>query len=238
MPIMQPGSAAANHTQPCSEPDATPPTNAPILQPKPMRAPHPINSPPMAAAASDFNGGHGLRANGALAAAAAMAPRIMPNGNRADDDPARRRERGAAPTRNRNRAERGNGQARPGRRETAPGAEIIRGKNRIDAAKPEECRQVEAAEDAAGDEQRQRDQHAAGAAADGVECARAATVGELHADAEYKRSDDQRRPDRRNGATEAGHQRRDRNDDGRGNTDQQQPAEKAIGLPAHDQPPP
>src|SRR5882757_8439704 len=78
MPIMQPGSAATNHTQPCSEPDAMPPMKAPMLQPKPRRAPHPISSPPTAAASSDFSGGQGLRANGAEAAAAAMAPRIMP----------------------------------------------------------------------------------------------------------------------------------------------------------------
>src|SRR6187200_325196 len=78
MPIRQPGSAAANQTQPCSEPDATPPTKAPMLQPKPRRAPQPISSPPSAAAAIDFSGGQGLRANGAEAAAAAIAPRIMP----------------------------------------------------------------------------------------------------------------------------------------------------------------
>ena len=51
---MQPASAAANQTQPCSEPEATPPTKAPMLQPKPSRAPQPISSPPSAAAASDL----------------------------------------------------------------------------------------------------------------------------------------------------------------------------------------
>src|SRR4051812_32869054 len=84
MPIMQPPRAAANHTQPCSEPDATPPTNAPMLQPKPMRAPQPISSPPIAAASSDFAGGHAVRANGLAAAAAAIAPRIMPKSVRLD----------------------------------------------------------------------------------------------------------------------------------------------------------
>src|SRR3954462_12221845 len=84
MPIMQPGSAAANHTQPCSEPEATPPMKAPMLQPKPSRAPQPINRPPTAAAASDFSGGQGFLANGALAAAAAIAPRIMPRSVRLD----------------------------------------------------------------------------------------------------------------------------------------------------------
>src|SRR5882724_11933664 len=78
MPIMQPPSAAPNHTQPCSEPDATPPTNAPMLQPKPMRAPHPISKPPMAAASSEGKGGQAARAKGLVAAAAAIAPRIMP----------------------------------------------------------------------------------------------------------------------------------------------------------------
>ena len=53
------GSAAANQIQPCSEPDATPPTKAPMLQPKPSRAPQPISRPPIAAASSDFAGGHG-----------------------------------------------------------------------------------------------------------------------------------------------------------------------------------
>src|SRR5262245_36719126 len=77
MPTAQPASAAANQIQPCSEPDATPPTNAPMLQPKPSRAPHPISSPPSAAAASDFSGGQAPRANGRIAAAA-MAPKIMP----------------------------------------------------------------------------------------------------------------------------------------------------------------
>src|SRR6185437_13961730 len=78
MPIRQPGSAAANHTQPCSEPEATPETNAPMLQPKPSRAPHPISRPPAAAASSDFSGGQAAIANGRLAAAAAIAPNSMP----------------------------------------------------------------------------------------------------------------------------------------------------------------
>src|ERR1043166_1631926 len=78
MPIMQPQSAAANHTQPCSEPEATPPKKAPMLQPKPMRAPQPIKSPPSAAATSERAGGQALRANGLAAAAAAIAPKIMP----------------------------------------------------------------------------------------------------------------------------------------------------------------
>src|SRR5665647_750345 len=78
MPIRQPGNAAANHTQPCSEPEATPPTKAPILQPKPRRAPQPISRPPSAAASRDFAGGQALRAKGLPAAAAAMAPNSMP----------------------------------------------------------------------------------------------------------------------------------------------------------------
>src|SRR5690242_21856081 len=84
MPIRQPGSAAANQTQPCSEPEATPPTKAPMLQPKPSRAPHPINKPPILAANSDFIGGHGAAANGLLAAAAAMAPNSMPKSVKLD----------------------------------------------------------------------------------------------------------------------------------------------------------
>src|ERR1700704_3485146 len=84
IPIMQPPSAAPNHTQPCSEPDATPPRKAPILQPKPMRAPQPITTPPTAAASSEPVGGHAVRANGLVAAAAAIAPRIMPKSVRLD----------------------------------------------------------------------------------------------------------------------------------------------------------
>src|SRR5437016_7423434 len=84
MPIAQPASAAANHTQPCSEPEATPPTKAPMLQPKPMRAPQPISSPPSAAAISERAGGHAVRANGLVAAAAVIAPKIMPRSVRLD----------------------------------------------------------------------------------------------------------------------------------------------------------
>ena len=102
----------------------------------------------------------------------------------------------------------------------------------------QERRQMQAADHAAGDEEGERDQHAAGAAADGVERAGAAAVGELHADAEHEGADDERRPDRRDGAAEARHQRRDRNDRRRRDGDQQQAAEEAVGLAAHDQAPP
>src|ERR1700742_3367476 len=84
MPMMHPGSAARNHTQPCTEPDATPPTKAPMLQPNPRRAPQPISRPPMPAASSDFAGGQALRANGLVAAAAAMAPNSIPKSVRLD----------------------------------------------------------------------------------------------------------------------------------------------------------
>src|SRR6202008_1229425 len=78
MPTQQPASAAANQIQPCKEPDATPPTKAPILQPKPSRAPQPISNPPMAAAKREGGGGQLPRAKGLEPAAAAMAPKIMP----------------------------------------------------------------------------------------------------------------------------------------------------------------
>src|SRR5262249_840568 len=84
MPMAHPPSAAANQIHPCSDPDATPPTKAPILQPKPSRAPQPINNPPSAAASNDLNGGHGVRPKGRVAAAAAMAPKIMPKSVRLD----------------------------------------------------------------------------------------------------------------------------------------------------------
>src|SRR5260221_3040549 len=58
-----------------------------MLQPNPSRAPQPINSPPTPAAASDPNGGQALRANRAQAAAAAMAPKIMPKSVRLDVSP-------------------------------------------------------------------------------------------------------------------------------------------------------
>ena len=85
---------------------------------------------------------------------------------------------------------------------------------------------------------RERDQHPARAAADGVERAGAAAVGELHADAEHEGADDERRPDRRDRAAEARHERRDRHDGRGGDRDQQQAAEQAVGLAAHDQTPP
>src|SRR6185312_13452479 len=77
MPIRQPGKAARSQTHPCSEPEATPPTKAPILQPKPRRAPHPMSNPPIPAASNDLAGGQLARANG-FDAAAAMAPKIIP----------------------------------------------------------------------------------------------------------------------------------------------------------------
>lgn len=78
MPSRQPGIAAKSQIQPWSEPDATPPTKAPMLQPKPRRAPQPISNPPIPAASSDFAGGHADAANGFVAAAAAMAPNSIP----------------------------------------------------------------------------------------------------------------------------------------------------------------
>src|SRR5262245_12967631 len=78
MPIRHPGKAARIHSQPWSDPEATPPRKAPILQPKPRRAPQPISDPPIAAANSDLMGGHEAVANGLLAAAAAIAPKIIP----------------------------------------------------------------------------------------------------------------------------------------------------------------
>src|SRR4029078_10917512 len=84
IPIRQPGSAARNQIQPCSDPEATPPTKAPILQPNPRRAPHPISKPPTPAANSDFTGGHGAAANGLVAAAAAIAPKSIPKSVRLD----------------------------------------------------------------------------------------------------------------------------------------------------------
>ena len=92
---------------------------------------------------------------------------------------------------------------------------------------------MQAADHAADDEQRERDQHAARAAARRVERAGAAAVRKLHADAEHERADDERRPDRRDRAAEAGHERGDRHDDERGDRDQQQRAEQAAGLALH-----
>src|SRR6185295_9595242 len=63
IPIRQPGSAARNQIQPCSDPEATPPTPA---------------------ANSDFTGGHGAAANGLVAAAAAIAPKSIPKSVRLD----------------------------------------------------------------------------------------------------------------------------------------------------------
>src|SRR6476469_6826404 len=83
MPSRQPGIAAKSQIHPCSEPDAPPP-KAPILQPKPRRAPQPISNPPMPAASSDFAGGQADAAKGLVAAAAAMAPNSIPKSVRLD----------------------------------------------------------------------------------------------------------------------------------------------------------
>src|SRR5262249_56187070 len=72
------GRGAKGEMQAGSEPDATPATKAPILQPKPSRAPHPISRPPIPAAINDFTGGHGAAANGPVAATAAIAPNTIP----------------------------------------------------------------------------------------------------------------------------------------------------------------
>ena len=87
-------------------------------------------------------------------------------------------------------------------------------------------------------EERQRDQHAAGAAAGGVERAGAAAIGELHADAEGEGADDERGPERRDGAAEFRRQRRDRHDRERGDRDHDQPAEQAARLAAREEAPP
>src|SRR5262245_17630130 len=84
MPSRQPGIAAKSQIQPCSEPEATPPTKAPMLQPKPIRAPQPISNPPMPAASRDFAGGQADAAKGFVAAAAAMAPNSIPKSVRLD----------------------------------------------------------------------------------------------------------------------------------------------------------
>ncbi len=107
---------------------------------------------------------------------------------------ARRHERRAAAPARWQADERGKPQGSPGRGKAAPGAEIVRREDRIDAAEPQERRQMQAAEHAADDEEGERHQHAAGAAADGVERAGAAAVGELHADAEHEGADDERGP--------------------------------------------
>src|ERR1039458_10309820 len=49
--------AAEKNAKQRSDPDDTPPTKAPILQPKPSRAPQPISKPPMPAASSNLAGG-------------------------------------------------------------------------------------------------------------------------------------------------------------------------------------
>ena len=128
-----------------------------------------------------------------------------PNGDAADEDERARldvRTARAGDQRNNKCSGRDAGQRH---RKSAPRAEIGRRKDRIDAAEPQKCRQMQAADHAACDEQRERDQHAAGAAARGVERAGAAAVRELHADAEHEGADDQRWSDRRDRAAKAGH---------------------------------
>ena len=94
---------------------------------------------------------------------------------------------------------------------------------------------MQTADHAADNEQRERDQHAPRAAARRVERAGAAAIGELHADAEHESADHQRRPDRRDRAAEAGHERGDRHDHGCRNRDQQQRGEQPARLAAHEE---
>src|SRR5262249_24295360 len=74
IPIRQPGRAPITQTRPARDLEAPPQPKAPMLQPKPRRAPHPTSRPPIPAASNERNGGHAVAANGLLAAAAAMAP--------------------------------------------------------------------------------------------------------------------------------------------------------------------
>ena len=274
-----------------------------MLQPKPMRAPHPINNPPNRRGQQRFRrrpggarerfGGSGCRhraedhaevgearrigedrfSERALRAgplpefgvreikagerrelcapyreAEGDAPGMMAGKEHADrekaDDDAADEDRAPRPVIRAARAGDGGDHQRGGRDagerdgEPAPRAEVSRCKDRVDAAERQKRRQMQAADDAAHDEQRERDQHPAGAAARGVKRAGAAAVRELHADAEHEGADDERRSDRRNGSAEAGHERSDRHDHDRRNGDQQQRANEATRLPAHQKAPP
>jgi len=125
------------------------------------------------------------------------------NGDGADDDRRARLEIRAARTRERDDQQRRRRNAGERHREPTPRAEIVRGEHRIDATEPQKRRQMQTADHAAGDEQRERDQHAPRTPTRRIERAGAAAVSKLHADAEHERTDDERWPDRRNRAAEA-----------------------------------
>ena len=162
----------------------------------------------------------------------------QPDGDAADDVIARRQVIGAAPLGDGDDQRGGERDARQCRRQPAPRAEIVGGEDRIDAAERQERRQRQAAEDAADDEEQQRDQHASRAAADSVERAGAAAIGELHADAEGEGADQERRTERRDGAAEIVPERGDRYDRQRADGDHDQPGEQPARLPARQEAPP
>ena len=124
------------------------------------------------------------------------------NGESADDVISRRHVVRAARTRDRNNDRRRRGEAGERNRQAAPGAEIVGRQHGIHAAERQESRQRETAEHAADHKKQQRDQHASRAAADRIERAGTATVGELHADAEHKGADHQRGSERRDGSAD------------------------------------
>ena len=118
------------------------------------------------------------------------------------------------------------------------GAEIVRRQDRIDAAERKKRRQRQTAEYAADDEEQQRDQHAPRSAANRIERPRAAAVRQLHAGTEDKRADDQRGPERSDGAAVFRQQRRYRHHDDRADRDHDQAAEKPPCLTACQESPP
>ena len=78
MPIQLPANANIAQSQPCKLPEEIPAKNAPILHPNANLAPTPISKPPIIAAISWREGGHGCCAKLAVMAASNPAPIIIP----------------------------------------------------------------------------------------------------------------------------------------------------------------
>ena len=78
MPIQLPANAHIAQSQPCKLPEEIPAKNAPILHPNANLAPTPISKPPIIAAISWREGGHGCCVKFAVMAERAPVQIIIP----------------------------------------------------------------------------------------------------------------------------------------------------------------
>src|SRR5262249_4040642 len=123
-------------------------------------------------------------------------------------------------------------------RDPPPAPKKIWGQPRIYSPQRKKGRQRQATKDASDHEEQQCDQHAARAATDGVEGARAAAIGELHTDAETERPYDKRRTQRRDRSAVSLAERGDRRHDKRAYDNDDQTADQTTRITARHETPP